>query len=68
MSPKYQLNEADAVKMLKVLAWSLASTVVTVMIALLNETEVPMQYAFLLPVINTLLVGAKAFMTDNMVK
>lgn len=64
-SPKYQLNQEDGVRMLKVMAWSLASTIVTVAIAILNQTEVPMQYAFLLPVINTLLVGVQAFLRDN---
>lgn len=64
-SPKYQLNQEDGVRMLKVMAWSLASTIVTVAIAILNQTEVPMQYAFLPPVINTLLVGVQAFLRDN---
>ena len=64
-SPKYQLNQEDGLRMLKVMAWSLASTVVTVAIALLNETEVPMQYAFLLPVVNTLLVGVQSYLRDN---
>lgn len=64
-SPKYQLNQEDGVRMLKVMAWSLASTIVTVAIALLNETEVPMEYAFLLPVINTLLVGVQSYLRDN---
>lgn len=65
MSPKYQLNQADGIRMLKVMAWSLASTIVTVAISILNETELPMEYAFLLPVINTLLVGVQSFLRDN---
>jgi len=65
MSPKYKLNQEDGIRMLKVMAWSLASTIVTVAIAILNETEVPMEYAFLLPVINTLLVGVQSFLRDN---
>lgn len=65
MSPKYSLNQADAIRMLKVMAWSLASTIVTVAISILNETELPMEYAFLLPVINTLLVGIQSFLRDN---
>lgn len=65
MSPKYQLNQEDGVRMLKVMAWSLASTIVTVLIAFTNEVEVPMQYAFLLPVINTVLVGIQSFVRDN---
>ena len=64
-SPKYQLNQDDGVRMLKVMAWSLASTIVTVLIAFSNEIEVPMEYAFLLPVINTVLVGIQSFIRDN---
>lgn len=64
-SPKYQLNQEDGVRMLKVMAWSLASTVVTVLIAFTNQIEVPMEYAFLLPVINTILVGIQSFLRDN---
>lgn len=60
-SPKYRLNQADVLRMLKVLAWSLASTIVTVLIAFTNEVEVPAEYAFLLPVINTVLVGIQSF-------
>ena len=65
MSPKYKLNQADGIRMLKVMAWSLASTIVTVLIAFTNQVEVPMEYAFLLPVINTLLVGVQSFIRDN---
>jgi len=65
MSPKYQLNQADGIRMLKVMAWSLASTIVTVAISIVNETILPKEYAFLLPVINTLLVGVQSFIRDN---
>lgn len=65
MSPKYQLNQADGLRMLKVLAWSLASTIITVAIALSQEVVVPPEYAFLLPVINTLLVGIQSYLRDN---
>lgn len=65
MSPKYQLNQADGIRMLKVMAWSLASTIVTVLIAFSQEVAVPPEYAFLLPVINTLLVGVQSFLRDN---
>jgi hypothetical protein len=65
MSPKYQLNQADGIRMLKVMSWSLASTVITVAIAFSQEVEVPPEYAFLLPVINTLLVGVQSFIRDN---
>jgi len=65
MSPKYQLNQADFIRMLKVLGWTLASTAVAVLISLLSQVEVPVEYAFLLPVINTILVGLQSFLRDN---
>jgi hypothetical protein len=65
MSPKYQLNQADFIRMLKVMGWTLASTAVAVMISLLSQIEVPVEYAFLLPVINTILVGLQSFLRDN---
>lgn len=64
-SPKYQLNHEDGIRMLKVMAWSLASTVVTMTIVLLGQVEIPMQYAFLLQFINTFLVGVQSFLRDN---
>lgn len=65
MSPKYQLNQADFIRMLKVLGWTLASTAVAVLISILSQVEVPVEYAFLLPVINTILVGLQSFLRDN---
>lgn len=66
-SPKYRLNTEDGVILLKVMAWSLASTVITVLIAFSGQVEVPMEYAFLLPVINTILVGIKKFIDGQSV-
>lgn len=66
-SPKYKLNIDDGVTLLKVMSWSLASTIVTVLIAFSSQVEVPVEYAFLLPVINTLLVGLKRFLDGKSV-
>jgi hypothetical protein len=65
MSPKYQLNQEDGIRMLKVLGWTLASTAVAVAISILSQLDVPVEYAFLLPVINTILVGLQSFLRDN---
>jgi hypothetical protein len=64
-SPKYQLNQEDFIRMLKVMGWTLASTAVTVLISLVAQLDVPVEYAFLLPVINTILVGLQSFLRDN---
>lgn len=62
MSPRYTLNKEDVIRMLKVLGWTLASTAVATLITLLAELEVPKEYTFLLPVVNTLLVGLHSFL------
>lgn len=68
MSPKYTLNKHDVIEMLKVMAWSLASTIVTVLIAFAENVEVPMEYAFLLPVINTILYSVRLFLAGKVVE
>lgn len=67
-SPKYQLNQEDGVKLLKVMSWSLASTILTVLIAFSADVEVPMEYAFMLPVINTILVMVQKFVQGQVVE
>ena len=67
-SPKYQLNQEDGIKLLKVMAWSLASTIVTVLIAYSANVEVPMEYAFALPVINTILVMVQKFVQGQVIE
>ena len=67
-SPKYSLNQADIIEMMKVMAWSLGATIVTVLLSFLNNTEVPPQYAFLLPVINSLLYSVKLFLDGKVVR
>jgi len=61
MSPQYSLNNADLLAMLKVMAWSLSATIVTVLIAFADNIVIEPEYAFLLPVINSLLYGIKLF-------
>jgi hypothetical protein len=65
MSPKYQLNKEDGVRILKVLGWTVASSIIAVAITIINDIEVPMQYAFLLPLVNMGLVALQSFLRDN---
>lgn len=68
MSPKYKLDKNDVTEMLKVMAWSLGSTIVTVLIAFTENVEVPIEYAFLLPVINTILYSVRLFFAGKVVE
>ena len=65
MSPKYQFNSEDFLKMMKVLVWSLGATLVSVLITFTQELDVPAQYVFLLPFVNAGLVGLHRFISDN---
>lgn len=65
MSEKYSLNKEDFIKLVQVMAWSLSATIVTVLIAFIQEVQVPAQYAFTIPVINSLLYGIKLFIQER---
>lgn len=65
MSNKYSLNKADGLEILKVLGWTVASSVVAVLISVLAELEVPMQYAFLVPLANTVLFTLQRFIASK---
>ena len=65
MSKKYSLNKADFIEILQVLGWTVASTVVAVLISVLAELEIPMQYAFLVPIANTVLYTAQRFIASK---
>lgn len=59
-SPKYSLNWDDALKILEVIWWHVASALVTAFIAVLGDLDLG-AYAVLLPAVNALLYGAKRF-------
>lgn len=65
MSPKYSLNKEDGIKILEVIAWTVASSVVAVLISILAELDVPAQYAFLVPIANTILYTAQRFLAGR---
>lgn len=61
MSPKYTLNELDYKKIAQTLAFSGLSAIFAALIIIVGDTEFPPEYAFLVPVINTILYTAKRF-------
>ena len=62
---RFQFKQYEAYKALKVLGWSVASALIAFLIALLDATEVPVEYAFLVPLVNVILYSLKEFVTDN---
>lgn len=65
MSPRFSLDKTDAIKILKVLGWTVASAAVAALISLLAHLQVPSQYLFLVPIANTVLVALQKFIADS---
>jgi hypothetical protein len=61
MSPKYTLNELDWKKILQTLAFSGLSAIFAALIIIVQDIQFPPEYAFLVPLINTILYAAKRF-------
>jgi hypothetical protein len=61
MSPKYSLNELDYKKILQTMIFAGASAIIGALILVVADTQFPPEYAVLVPLINTLLYGAKRF-------
>jgi len=60
-----KLNATDGKKILKSFLYSLGATAVGFAIATLGNLDVPMQYAFAVPIANALLVALKKLLTDK---
>ena len=60
MSKRFTLNTTDLLAILKVLAWSGLSAIITATLLVIEDVDFA-QYALFVPVINTLLYTAKAF-------
>ena len=65
MSPKYTLNQIDYKKILQTLAFSGLSAIMAALIIIVADTEFSPEYAFLVPIINTILYAAKRFFEDS---
>jgi len=61
MSAKYTLNKEDGKKILKVILYTAASAVIASLLSVLQNLDVPPQYAVILGVVNVLLVAGKKF-------
>ena len=63
-SQKYNLNQEDGLKIIKVFGWLMASTAVSFLITLLLQIEAG-SLAWLIPIVNVFLVSAQKFIKDN---
>lgn len=61
MSSRYTLNSTDGKAILKVIAYSGISAMIGTALVLLGDVEIPAQYMWAVPIINTALVAAKKF-------
>ena len=60
-------NTDDFLKSLKVFGWTMASAFVALLISAMSDLQIPAEYAFFVPIVNTVLYSLKQFFTDNRV-
>jgi uncharacterized membrane protein len=62
---RFQWSEHELKKVFRVFGWTIASAVVALLISLVGIIDVPAEYAFIVPIINTVLYALKEFLADN---
>ena len=65
MSVKYTLDKSDLTNLVKVVIYSTIASFLGIIVANLTNIDVPTQYAFIVPIINTLLVGLKKYFENR---
>jgi hypothetical protein len=65
MSGPFRFGEEEARKSLKVFGWSIASAFVALGLSLTGVLELPADYAFVVPIINSVLYAAHQYIKDN---
>jgi hypothetical protein len=65
MSGPYRFGEEEARKSLKVFGWSIASAFVALGLSLVGALDLPADYAFVVPIINSVLYAAHQFIKNN---
>lgn len=60
-SKRFRLNKEEALSVAKVAGWTIAAALVALGIDLVNLIEIPVEYAFIVPIINTVLYALKEF-------
>jgi hypothetical protein len=65
MSERFSIDKENAKNIGKVFAWSAGSALVAMLIALVGIVEVPVEYAVLIPLVNTMLYALKEWIEDQ---
>ena len=65
MSERFNLDQDNLRRILKVFAWSTGSALVAMVIAIVAIVEVPVEYAFLIPLVNTSLYALQQYVEDQ---
>ena len=61
-SKKYTLNKEDLINIAKVLGYAGASAVVTSAMLIMQEVEIPAEYAAIAVIVNVVLVAVKKYL------
>ena len=62
---KYKFGSVELQKSLKVLGWTMASALIVLGLDLVQIIDFPVQYAFIVPVVNSILYSLKELVADN---
>ena len=65
MSGRFSFGEEEARKSLKVFGWSMGAAFVALALSLVGALELPADYAFVVPIINTVLYMLNEWIKDN---
>lgn len=65
MSGRFKFGEEEMRKSLKVFGWSMGAAFVALAISLTGALELPGEYAFIVPIINTVLYMLKEWIANN---
>ena len=64
-SGSFQVNKEMGISILKVFGWTVASAVVALLLSAIKIIDFPPQYAFVIPLTNTILVALYQWISDQ---
>jgi len=67
MSDSYSFDKENAMRVLRVFAWSMASVIVTLAIGMVTGLQLPTEYAWAIPLVNSALYALKEYIEDQRV-
>ncbi len=65
MAEKFKFKKEELSKTLKVFGWSVGSAVVVLLLGLVSALDVPAEYLWAVPAVNTVLYALKEFLSDR---